>query len=187
MKKYQIIYADPPWHSRHCISNSRRIENQYNTMTLEEIKKLNIPSADNSVLYLWTPAPKLEEALEVIKAWDFDYRTNMTWDKEVLGMGYWFRNEHEHLLVGVKGKFSPPPAKLRVYSMLHQKRRKHSQKPDIVREWINLWYPNKTKIELFARKPDNVLFEDDSWKSWDCIGNDINGKDIRQELEKLLC
>ena len=65
--------------------------------------------------------------------------------------------------------------------MLHQKRRKHSQKPDIVREWINLWYPNKTKLELFARKPNNVLFEDESWRGWDVWGNEVES-DI--ELQK---
>ncbi len=180
-KKYQIIYADCPWSYDFSKSNNRQIENQYSTMKIEDIKRLIIPSANNSVLYLWATAPKLIEALEVMKAWDFIYKTNMTWDKEILGMGYWFRNEHEHLLVGVKGKFSPPPAKLRVSSMLHQKRRKHSQKPDIVREWINLWYPNKTKLELFARKPNNVLFEDESWRGWDVWGNEVES-DI--ELQK---
>ena len=151
-------------------------------MTLENIKRLVIPSQDNAVLYLWVTAPKLIEGLEVMKSWGFVYKTNMTWDKEWIGMGYWFRNEHEHLLVGVKGTFSPPPAKLRKSSMLHQKRRKHSQKPDIVREWINLWYPNESKIELFARKPDNVLFEDPAWVGWDVWGNESESDIVLDKL-----
>jgi len=174
MKKYQIIYADCPWRYNFSKDNKDRIEVHYPTMALEDIKRLVIPSEDNAVLYLWATAPKLVEALEVVKAWGFDYKTNMTWDKEWIGMGYWFRGEHEHLLVGVKGKFSPPPPKLRVSSMLHEKRTKHSKKPDIVRKWINLWYPDKSKLELFARKPDNVLFEDASWKGWDVWGNECN-------------
>lgn len=77
-------------------------------MELEEIKTLSIPSADNAVLFLWATAPKLKEALEVMEAWGFEYRTNAVWDKEIIGMGYWFRGQHELLLVGVKGEFSPP-------------------------------------------------------------------------------
>ena len=80
MKKYNIIYADPPWRYRHCASNSRKIENQYNTMSLQTIKDLEIPSTDNCILYLWATAPKLQEALEVLVAWGFDYRTCMVWD-----------------------------------------------------------------------------------------------------------
>ena len=86
-KKYQIIYADCPWSYDFSKSNNRQIENQYSTMKIEDIKRLIIPSANNSVLYLWATAPKLIEALEVMKAWDFIYKTNMTWDKEILGMG----------------------------------------------------------------------------------------------------
>ena len=67
--KFDIIYADPPWSYRHCASNSRRIENHYPTMTLNEIKDLPIPAAKDSVLYLWATAPKLVEAIEVLKAW----------------------------------------------------------------------------------------------------------------------
>lgn len=164
MKKYQIIYADPPWSYRHCASKSRRIENQYNTMSLEIIKKLNIPSEDNCILYLWATAPKLQEALEVLNAWGFDYRTCMVWDKEIIGMGYWFRGQHELLLVGVKGKMSPPPQKLRKSSVLRVKRGQHSRKPDHIKYWIQQWYPYKTKIELFAREKT---------EGWDVWGNEI--------------
>ena len=56
--------------------------------------------------------------------------------------------------------------------MLHQRRRKHSQKPDIVREWINLWYPKEIKLELFARK-EKLLFEDENFENWDFFGNEV--------------
>lgn len=107
---YQVIYADPPWRYDFSKSNSREIENQYPTMTVEEICALDVPSSTNSVLYLWATAPKLREALQVMDAWGFEYKSQMVWDKEILGMGYWFRGQHEILLVGTKGKFSPPPA-----------------------------------------------------------------------------
>lgn len=109
MKKYQVIYADPPWRYEHAISKSREIENQYPTMLLKDIKALDIPAEKNSVLFMWTTAPKVAEALEVLLAWGFKYRTCAIWDKQCIGMGYWFRTQHEVLLVGVKGTFSPPP------------------------------------------------------------------------------
>jgi len=163
-KKYTIIYADPPWNYRHCASNSRRIENKYPTMPLDEIKNLPIPASDNCVLYLWATAPKLLEAMDVLIAWGFDYRTCAVWDKEIIGMGYWFRGQHELLLVGVKGKFSPPPQTLRVSSVIKEKRTKHSKKPDKVRDLIKKWYPNKSRLEMFAREKH---------KGWDVWGNEV--------------
>ena len=88
MKKYQIIYADPPWRYDFSKDNADKIENHYPTMALQEICELDIPSDDNSVLYLWATAPKLLEALAVMKAWGFKYKTQMIWDKELIGMGY---------------------------------------------------------------------------------------------------
>jgi len=171
-KKYQIIYADPPWRYDFSATHNRDIENQYPTMELEEIKSLKIPSDDNSVLYLWATSPKLLEALDVMKEWGFKYRTHLIWDKEIIGCGWWFRGQHELLLVGVKGKFSPPENKKRISSVFKQRRTKHSKKPDIMRKLIGDWFPDKTKIELFARKPD-TLIEDPSWKGWDVWGNEV--------------
>jgi len=74
------------------------------------------------VLYLWATAPKLLEAIEVMKAWNFSYKTHAIWDKEKIGMGYWFRGQHELLLVGTKGHFSPPAASLRIPSVIREAR-----------------------------------------------------------------
>lgn len=173
--KYQIIYADPPWRYEHAISNSRKIENQYPTMDLEDIKKLQIPAENNSVLYLWTTAPKLQEGLEVLNAWGFVYRTCAIWDKEVIGMGYWFRNQHEILLVGMKGKFTPPIREKRISSILKQPRGKHSAKPDFIKYMISEWYPRETKLELFARQNNSNLFQENNWATWgNVLKNDIN-------------
>lgn len=164
MKKYQIIYADPPWRYRYCASHSRKIENQYPTMTLSSIKSLKIPTEDNAVLYLWATSPKLTEALEVMSAWGFDYRSSLCWDKGKIGMGYWFRGQHEFLLVGVKGKHSPPEPSKRISSMLKWPHTKHSKKPTCIRYYINQWFPNAIKIELFAREKS---------EGWDVWGNEV--------------
>ncbi len=164
MNKYQIIYADPPFRYEHSKTKSRRIENQYSTMDLRDIKSLNIPSADDSVLYLWAMPPKLEEALEVLRAWGFVYRTHGVWDKEIIGMGYWFRQQHEDLLVGVKGHFSPPEPSLRVSSIIKSRREGHSIKPQIIMDLIDQWYPEATKLELFSRRKRI---------GWNCWGNEV--------------
>lgn len=175
-KKYQIIYADPPWRYDFSKSNSREIENQYQTMTLTDIKDLDIPADDNAVLYLWATAPKLLEALSVMESWGFKYKTQAMWDKEIIGMGYWFRGQHELLLVGVKGKFSPPPQSLRISSVYKERRTKHSKKPSRIRELISEWYPDKTKVELFARQKT---------EGWDVWGNEVESDiELKQTTTK---
>jgi N6-adenosine-specific RNA methylase IME4 len=163
-KKYDIIYADPPWQYDFSKSASRAIEGYYATMTVEAICGLTIPSADNSVLYLWATAPKLLEALAVMQAWGFTYKTNAIWDKEAVGMGYWFRGQHELLLVGTKGKVSPPAQSVRVASVIRERRTTHSKKPARIRDLISGWFPDATKLELFARQ---------ATQGWDVWGNQI--------------
>jgi len=163
MKKYNIIYADPPWRYSFSKSKSRKIENQYPTMELKDICDLKIPSEDNCVLYLWATAPKLLEALKVMESWGFKYKTQAIWDKEIIGMGYWFRGQHEILLVGVKGKFSPPIKK--VSSVFKFRRTNHSKKPKQIKDYIELAFPKERKIELFAREKT---------EGWDVWGNEVN-------------
>ncbi len=151
-KKYSIIYADPPWRYDFSKSNSRKIENQYLTMSLEEIKKLPIQTKSTAVCYLWATAPKLIEALSVLEAWGFRYKTCVVWDKQIIGMGYWFRGQHELLLVGTKGNFSPPKPANRHSSVFSEKRTKHSKKPLCIKSLISIWFPKLKKIESFARK-----------------------------------
>ena len=170
MKKYQIIYADPPWSYSFAPTKSRAVENHYPTMSQKEITSLKIPIADNAVLYLWATAPKLLEALEVVKAWGFTYKTQAIWDKGKIGMGYWFRGQHEILLVGTKGKFSPPEPENRISSIYREQRDKHSKKPANIRRLIHQWYPDKTKIEIFARKEPGLF---NSFEGWDVWGNEV--------------
>ena len=158
--QYDVIIADPPWKYNFSETTSRDIENQYPTMSLEDIKQLNIPSADNAALFLWATAPKLQEAFEVMQAWGFEYRTCAVWDKEVIGMGYWFRGQHELLLVGVKGQFSPPEQANRFSSVIRARRQGHSQKPERVYELLETMFPNGKRLEVFARN------KREGWEVW---------------------
>lgn len=163
-EKYDIIYADPPWLYNFSKTENRKIENKYNTMNLKDICNLDVPSNDNSILYLWATAPKLLEAIEVMKCWGFEYKTQMIWDKKIIGMGYWFRGQHEILLVGVKGKMKPPQDKKRISSIYSEKKTKHSKKPNYIRDMINIWFPEMKKLEMFARE---------KYDGWDVFGNEV--------------
>jgi len=163
--KFSIIYADPPWEYEFSNSNMRDIENHYPTLELEKIKEIKVPSDDNAILFLWTPAPKLEEALEVMKAWGFSYRTNIVWIKDKIGTGYYSRGKRELLLIGIKGEgIGAPLPENRPKSVIFAERTEHSKKPDIFYEIIEKMYPKHSKIELFARN------KREGWEAW---GNEI--------------
>ena len=95
----------------------------------------------------------MREAFEVMDGWGFEYKTHAVWDKEKIGMGYWFRGQHELLLVGTKGKVSPPAPEHRVSSVFREARRAHSEKPDCVYEWIEAAFPHLLKLEMYYRRP----------------------------------
>jgi N6-adenosine-specific RNA methylase IME4 len=157
---FDVIYADPPWKYEFAESSNREIENQYPTMELKEIMDLDIPSADDCVLLLWATSPKLEEAMQILNAWGFTYRTCAVWDKEIIGMGYWFRQQHEILLLGIKGNPKCPDTKNRESSVFHEKRGRHSKKPSYYYEMIESMFPDKRYIEYFARN------EREGWSSY---------------------
>ena len=149
---YQVVYADPPWRYSFSKTSNRKVENHYQTMTQADLTAAcPVPLADDAVLYLWATAPKLLEALEVLDAWGFRYVTQAVWDKERLGMGYWFRGQHELILVGVRGKVSPPIPGVRRSSVFRAPRGRHSAKPTEVRDHIAAAFPDARKVELFAR------------------------------------
>lgn len=166
---YDIIYADPPWRYNFSLDNSDKIENHYPTMSIDELKTMKVPASKNCILFLWATAPKLKEAMELIEAWGFEYKTHAIWDKKWIGMGYWFRGRHELLMVATKGKVSPPDKKQIIESIFDIKRSEHSKKPPFIREKINEWYPTKTKLEMFAR-PDG-LFVKQEFAGWHVWGN----------------
>lgn len=122
-------------------------------MTVEQICEQQPNSAKDCILFLWATAPKLREALQVMDAWGFDYKSHAVWDKQKIGMGYWFRGQHELLLVGTKGKVEPPQQSKRVSSVFSEKRTTHSSKPECVFKWIERAFPDATKQERYQRKP----------------------------------
>lgn len=162
--RYPIIYADPPWRYENppMGGTNRSIENHYPTMTLEEICAMPVAdlATDDAMLYLWATAPKLVECMKVIEAWGFEYRTNLVWDKEVIGMGYHARNQHEILLVAKRGNIPPPEAGKQPSSVHRERRGEHSAKPQFYYEMIEAAYPGLPKIELFCRSPR------EGWAVW---------------------
>ena len=166
--KYPVIYADPPWRYEHVKTESRAIENQYPTMALDEICALPLDqiTTDDAILFLWTTAPKLEESFRVIQSWGFTYRSCAIWDKKKIGMGYYFRIQHEILLIATKGAIPTPSPSDRVSSVVSIDSGKHSAKPSYFAELIEKWYPSIPKLEMFCRNPRK------GWGSW---GNQSNG------------
>jgi N6-adenosine-specific RNA methylase IME4 len=161
----EIILADPPWRYDHQQAGNREIENHYETATDDEIKKHRPETNDNAILFLWATAPKLREALSVMEAWGFEYVTHAIWDKQKIGMGYWFRGQHELLLVGRKGDPGTPPECCRVSSIFSEARSAHSKKPECVYQWVEKSFPDRVKLEMYCRSPRK------GWKSW---GNEVN-------------
>lgn len=165
-RRYPVIYADPPWQYDYAETENRAIENHYPTMGIDAICQLKISelATDDAILFLWATAPKLVEALRVINAWGFTYRTNAVWDKCKIGMGYYFRGRHEHLLIATRGNIPAPAASDRPPSIVAVERELHSAKPSEFAAIIERFYPELPKIELFARNPR------EGWASW---GNQV--------------
>jgi N6-adenosine-specific RNA methylase IME4 len=165
-KKYSVIYADPPWKYDFSFSDSRAIEEHYPTMELEEIMALPVCdlSAEHSIIFLWCPSAFTMKAGKVMEAWGFEYRTQMVWVKPSIGPGQWVRQQHELLLIGVKGKIPTPEGSDRPASVIVAPREEHSKKPDIVYDLIEKMYPELDRIELFARQQH---------PGWDVWGNQV--------------
>lgn len=162
-KLYGVIYADPPWRYENG-TPGREIERHYPTMTDEEICALQVPVANNAICYLWAVAPRLDVGLRVLQAWGFRYKTCAVWDKVKVGMGFWFRGQHEILMVGTRGDVHPPAQSQRISSVIRCPRGEHSSKPDYVRDMIVKWYPDAKRLEMFCRlkRP-----------GWDVFGNEV--------------
>jgi N6-adenosine-specific RNA methylase IME4 len=160
---FPILLADPPWRYEHTRTYSRAVENHYPTMELDEICALEVPATEDAVLFMWAPAPKVAEALEVVEAWGFTYRTHAVWVKDKIGMGNWFRQRSEDLFVAVRGDFPPPHPERLSDSVIEAPRTEHSAKPAVVYDLIDAMYPALPKVELFCRG--------EPWPGWVAWGN----------------
>lgn len=162
-KKYRTIYADPPWQFANRtgkMAPEHKRLNRYSTMKLEDIMRLPVgdAAADKSHLYLWVPNALLPEGLAVMKAWGFEYKTNLIWEKvrkdgqpDGRGVGFYFRNTTEMLLFGIKGDKNRTldPGRTQV-NLIRTQKREHSRKPDEFVELIQACSPGPY-LELFAR------------------------------------
>lgn len=168
-KKYNIIYADPPWEVKRgplWNSNGPSRPLPYPTMPLDDIKQLNVKNIcdKNCHLYLWTINKYIKESYEVAKEWGFNVSCLLTWckPKHGIGLGGTFIQTTEHLLFCRKGNL---PSKKRIdTTYFEQKRLSHSTKPPFFRDLIVAVSGDLPRIELFARK---------KYEGWDAWGNEI--------------
>jgi N6-adenosine-specific RNA methylase IME4 len=167
--KFGVLYADPPWqYEENSTDPTRQTENPYPAMELAAIKALPISEIahDDAVLFLWAPSPKLEEALEVMRAWGFRYRTCLVWVKDRIGMGYYVRQQHELLLIGIRGQIGTPDPANRPSSVQEAPRSRHRAKPSPFYDLIERMYPELPKVELFSRQSRP------GWTAWSPESNE---------------
>lgn len=182
-KKYQIIYADPPWafnfQKRKQLSRQAKAR-LYPTMDANDIINLPISTIadEDCILFLWVMNSELLLALDCIDKWGFTYKTvAFTWVKTRkktyhFGGGNWTRSNPELCLLAIKGtKIKRKSASVK--NLVISRLREHSKKPDEVRDMIIELVGDLSRIELFARKPKGLLFENESFKGWDVWGNEI--------------
>lgn len=179
-KKYNIIYADPPWNygSKSAVNNTtgsqiKPLSNHYNTMKLRELEELPIKSITqkDAVCFMWVTDSHLDEALQIFKAWGFKYKTiAFNWIKTTSKGNYcknvapWTMKSSEICLLGVKGTMSKYKKANNIESLVIAQRTKHSKKPHEVRKRIDLLFGDLPKIELFAREKT---------EGWDVWGNEV--------------
>ena len=185
-KKYKIIYADPPWQYRVYSQKGqgRSAENHYHTMNIKDIMALPVDKiADKDcILFLWT-FPCLKEGIEVMERWGFKYKTcGFNWVKRnkkkntyFMGLGFWTRSNSEVCLIGTKGQ--PKRVSKSVPQICDARIMEHSRKPAEIRERI---------VELCGELPRIELFARDKVKGWDSLGDEMDGKDIREALREVI-
>lgn len=178
--RFKTIYADPPWHFNDKLDATRR--KPYDTLSIEELMALEIASLaeENAHIYLWSTSSHIHEALHLMDAWDFVYKTIIPWVKYTkngkphFGMGHYFRATHELCLFGVRGKLKTLTRNTR--NILHAKApRRHSAKPVEMYELIEANSPPEY-LELFSR---NVR------EGWIMLGDEFQGEDIKDAIMRI--
>lgn len=170
-KKYNIIYADPPWqYARSKVQGAA--EKHYRTMSVDDICQLPIAEicCKDCILFMWATFPQLKEALQVIKAWGFNYKSvAFVWLKQnksgigwFYGLGFWTRGNAEICLLATRGH--PKRKSAKVHQFIISPLRGHSQKPDEARDKIVELVGDLPRVELFARE------KADGWDTW---GNEV--------------
>jgi len=179
-KKYDVIYADPPWDyggKMQYDKTSIKTENvgfekdvfisaanfKYPTLKLKELKELDVASiaANDCILFMWTTGPQFANSIELGQSWGFEYKTvAFVWDKQVHNPGRYTLSQTEFVLAFKKGKFPTPRGARNIRQLVSVHRGEHSEKPLSVIDGITKMFPEQRKIELFAR--NNFL----GWDNW---------------------
>jgi len=172
--RYEILYADPPWdykgqrqHNGKGKKDTGGAVEHYPTMTLKELKRLDIDSicAESCLLFMWSSSPHLDQAIDLMKAWGFSWATvGFVWDKQRVNPGFYTMSQCELCLIGKRGKIPKPRGARNIRQLVSEMRGKHSTKPAEVRKRIELMFPEQNKIELFSRH---------SPPGWDIWGNEV--------------
>ncbi len=182
MKKYQIIYADPPWNvslfSR--TARPKQLPHPYPKMSLEDIKNLpvnSIADPDGCNLFLWTTHKWLPKAFEVMTAWGFNYHCAIVWDKTYGFTPYSYMWSTEFCLYGQLPKKWMKMKKMGEKSLIRVKPEKHSKKPQEMRDLIIKSVGDLPRIELFARQKT---------EGWDVWGNEVDSDiELTNQLKSL--
>lgn len=182
-RRYNIIYADPPWRYRvwNRKDGGRSAESHYHTQAISFLKRMDIEciSKPDSVLFMWATFPCLPEALELGESWGFTFKTvAFTWVKTnvkknslFIGMGYYTRANAEIVLLFTKGKSLHRIAK-NIPQVLIAPRSLHSEKPDEIRRRIVRLYGDLLRLELFARTKYLNAEDKENFYGWDVFGNE---------------
>lgn len=177
-KRYGVILADPEWRFEPYSRDSgldRAADNHYPTSATDVIasRPVQTIAADDCVLFLWATTPMLRDALAVMSAWGFAYKSHFIWNKDKIGTGYWNRNKHELLLVGTRGNIPAPARGEQSHSVIDAPVSLHSEKPAAFYLLIESYFPSLPKIELNARR---------ARPGWDAWGNEAPEQNEQGEI-----
>jgi N6-adenosine-specific RNA methylase IME4 len=204
VKRFNLICADPDWHYKDRLRQSKTKRGAQDVYTAElpfpELLRLPVPDLadDDAILCLWTTSTHVRLAFTVLDAWQFEYKQMGAWGKvrncrpkeiaestrEIkavkpqIGMGRIFRQSAEFYLVATRGRYAASLVERNRSSLILEPRSKHSKKPELLQDNLEAMFPSfDRRIELFARRER---------ADWLCVGNEIDGRDIRDALADLL-
>ena len=180
-KKYSVILSDCGLKFEVAPEPEMDRATKNHSSWLGEMKARDLPSiaADDCVLFHWATVPLLPQALEVMAAWGFTYKSQFVWVKDMEGHGYWNRDQHEILLVGTKGDIPAPAVDTQLSSVIFAPRGEHSEKPEHFYELIEHYYPTSPKIEVNARRAR------DGWDRWKPGGAIFHGVPLNEDVNAL--
>jgi len=186
MKKYSIILADPPWNYSNWKDKKHGSHKpHYHGIKPSNLSKLPVQNvaAEDSVLLMWATAPMMPDAIALMESWGFKYKTiAFVWNKKYksgkpyCGLGFYTRSGSEFVLLGTRGKVLERKSHSVLQVFDAEVERPHSTKPDIKSKIDELFGAGHNRLEMFGRKKT---------AGWKVIGNEIDGKDIRDSLREL--